>query len=357
MARSDSRNSLNKQISDEAAEWFVEFSTGESDARARGDFDTWLRKSPEHVRAYLEMFPIWEDAGRIDSGRTASTDELISLARSARDNVVPLVRGAVDSRGDGADESARHRRTMPMRLRYTLAASLLATVATGVWFYSQAGIYATDIGEQRVVTLPDGSNIELDARSRIRLQFKDAERRVQLLAGQALFRVSKDAQRPFIVESGATEVRAVGTQFDVKRKQGGIVVTVVEGQVAVGNGVTHPRGAALQTLPAEVLLSAGEQVTVTPIAITQSAAADVESATAWRQRRLVFSSTPLPEVADEFNRYNERQLVVGPALDTFRISAVFSASDIPALLRFLRVQPNLVIEESDREIRISASTR
>ena len=85
--------------------------------------------------------------------------------------------------------------------------------------------------------------------------------------------------------------------------------------------------------------------------------ADVESATAWRQRRLVFSSTPLPEVAEEFNRYNERQLVVGPALDTFKISAVFSASDIPSLLRFLRVQPNLVIEESDREIRISSSTR
>ena len=234
MARSDSRNSLNKQISDEAAEWFVEFSTGEADARTRADFDAWLRKSPEHVRAYLEMFPIWEDAGRIDSRRTASTDELIALARSAQENVVPLGRGA---------ESARRRRTRPMRLWYTLAASLLlATVATFVWFFSQAGVYATDIGEQRVVTLPDGSNIELDARSRIRLQFKATERRVQLLAGQALFRVTKDAQRPFIVESGVTEVRAVGTQFDVKRKQGGTIVTVVEGRVAVENGVSRARG-------------------------------------------------------------------------------------------------------------------
>lgn len=67
----------------------------------------------------------------------------------------------------------------------------------------------------------------------------------------------------------------------------------------------------------------------------------------------MFSSTPLVEVADEFNRYNERQLIVSPALDGFNISAVFSAADIPSLLRFLRAQPGIVVEESEREIRIS----
>jgi transmembrane sensor len=103
----------------------------------------------------------------------------------------------------------------------------------------------------------------------------------------------------------------------------------------------------------EILLAAGEQLRVSPGAIAKAPHADVEAATAWRQRRLVFRATPLTEVADEINRYNTRQLIVGSAgLDHFKVSAVFSATDLPSLLRFLRAQPNIIVEEDDAEIRI-----
>jgi len=342
----------NKQILDEAAEWFVEFSTGEPDAASRNAFDAWLRKSPEHVRAYLGMFPLWEDATLIDAQRTSSAEQLIALSRAGDRNVVALQRQSGTSRDrETASSSARiplvNATRSRMRLFASAATLILSISALAGWFYLEHDTYRTDIGEQKVVTLADGSTIDINARSKIRVRFDQTERRVELLAGQALFHVTKDSQRPFVVASGETRVRAVGTEFDVYRKKVATVVTVVEGRVAVD-----------KSLPSnEVLLAAGEQLTITAQSMTAPAAADIASATAWRQRRLVFSSTPLPEVAEEFNRYNDRQLIVAsPALDTFNISAVFSATDVPSLLRFLRAQPNITIEESDGEIRISGKS-
>jgi transmembrane sensor len=199
-----------------------------------------------------------------------------------------------------------------------------------------------------------------------------------LLEGQALFDVAKDHKRPFIVASGAAEVRAVGTLFDVYRKRSGTTVTVVEGRVAV-----HSKQAERQHRPAheveravldsrgdsstshtaaehasdqngrDILLGAGEQLVVTQTTIDKQASPDIAAATAWRQRQLIFSATPLTEVAEEFNRYNSRQLVVlSPSLASFNVSAVFSATDQASLLRFLRAQPNIRLEESDKEVRI-----
>ncbi len=101
------------------------------------------------------------------------------------------------------------------------------------WQANRYPLYSTDIGERRSITLADGSTVDLNARSKLRIEFSSAERRVELLDGQALFQVAKDKQRPFIVHSGDATVRAVGTQFDVYRKDSGTTITVLEGRVAV----------------------------------------------------------------------------------------------------------------------------
>jgi transmembrane sensor len=387
MDRSRTRHSSNKQIIDEAAEWFVEFSTGEPDTHVRRAFDKWLRKSPEHVRAYLEMFPIWEAAPLIDASRNFSADELITLSRLGGSTVVPLQPSESSIPSHPAVEATRGRRSAAAT--WAIAATVLLSLSGAFfWLQFQRGIYTTDTGEQRTIALPDGSIIELNARSRIRLKFRDSERRVELLAGQALFSVAKDKHRPFIVASGDTQVRAVGTQFDVYKRRTGVTVTVVEGRVAVISAAARspvrsaetkiehpaplpaqdgsevvprkhpPANGVLAGKPGEVLLAAGEQLTVTPTIIEKPAHADVAAATAWRQRRLVFSSTPLTEVANEFNRYNDRQLIIlSPALDAFNVSGVFSSTDIPSLIRFLRAQPGITVEESDAEIRIADHSR
>jgi transmembrane sensor len=261
---------------------------------------------------------------------------------------------------------------------------------------------ATETGEQRFVSLVDGSTLELNSRSRVRIRFSDRERDVDLIEGQALFHVAKDVARPFIVKSGTTLVRAVGTQFDVYRKVSGTTVTVVEGRVAVlspmldaqsdlsPSGSAVPRQASpsspsihtprpvdaqsaasvprpiqrdeqsgageavLPNAPNAIYLVAGEQITVGSQSVPRATHADPTVATAWTQHELVFESTPLNDVAQDFNRYNTRQLVVSdPALREFHITGVFSSTDPASLLRFLRAQRGITVEETDTEIRIS----
>jgi transmembrane sensor len=111
---------------------------------------------------------------------------------------------------------------------------------------------------------------------------------------------------------------------------------------------------AQQSGAGAILLSAGEQVTVTRKTVQREAHPNIASATAWRQRQLVFESASLAEVAEEFNRYNERQFVLDDdELVDFHISGVFSSTDPSSLIRFLRERPDLQVIETGSEIRVA----
>jgi len=376
------KDAMNTQIYAEAGEWLIEHRAGSLDEAARRRFDAWLRESPQHVRAYLEMSAVWEDTASLDPSWNPSADELIARARAdggvielpaparcagralpdPKEEISPSQPLARCQRADfslhmGGEGS--HPRQQRTRFLHAIAASILLTCA-GAWLYSQRNTYSTDVGEQRSIVLNDGSTIELNSRSRVRVRFSTARRDLYLLEGQALFHVARDSARPFVVHSGSTRVRAVGTQFDVYRKRTGTVVTVVEGRVAVISE-PHPQQLSARSEEgqghlhrAQELLAAGEQLVVTPSNVTPPKRANVAAATAWTRRSLVFESAPLTEVADEFNRYNTRQLIIqSTQLADFHVSGVFSSVDPALLLTFLRTQPELVVEETQRSISIS----
>jgi transmembrane sensor len=222
--------------------------------------------------------------------------------------------------------------------------------------------------------LADGSTVELNSRSKVRVRYSERERALDLLEGQALFRVAKDPSRPFIVTADSTRVRAVGTQFDVNKRREGTVVTVVEGQVSVLTNVSDARvdpvtvemsmprlpdasgaGSAREPAPG-ILLAAGEQITVSDKSAEEITRPDVARALAWTQRQLVFEAATLSEVADEFNRHNQRQLVVqDPELYDFHISGVFASTDPEALLQFLRERAGVRVVETDAAIYLQKS--
>jgi len=400
----------NRQIVDEASEWFVEFRVGDVDQQARERFDEWVRRSPEHIRAYIEIARTYVEMPNPHGTKPLDVEALIAYARTG-ENIVPFDQvGSAPSREPRALAEPNHREQQARRATHTrpsrrswlaIAASvLIVTVGTGAWWQSvHYPLYSTDTGERRSITLADGSTVDLNARSKLRVEFSKNERRVELLDGQALFQVAKDKNRPFIVASGEATVRAVGTQFDVYRKDSGTTVTVLEGRVAVYSttnaqsnaGSAEPPSTAAQpttrsphasaqsqaqlhatphsdsapSTPAglidpsgsgAIFLSAGEQVTVTPAqTLPEPARADIAATTAWMQRRLIFDGSKLSEVVQEFNRYNKRQLVIENAqLSDFHVSGVYSSSEPSSLIRFLRDQPGVKITEDDNEIRISA---
>ena len=414
----EKRANFNAQIAEEAAEWFVEFRLGDIDAAGRRDFDTWIRTSPEHLRAYLETAALWNEGGSLGAHRNLDSDALIALART-EGNIIPL-----DSERSQSPLSARQvvappapspspgKRLVPQprimpRWLVSLAAALAIVVigaaATLLWQFGRDAVYATAAGERRVLRLEDGSTVELNSRSRIRVQFAQNQRNVELLEGQVLFHVAKDVQRPFVVRSDELRVRAIGTQFDVNRKSAGTTVTVVEGRVAVYRAETpvpdtapsyisppqppgpkapnvRPRlqsssnnsmagttpAASLSTenpatgtnIPdsagsAAIFLSAGDQLTLndqTPKPLPQRA--DPSVATAWTQGQLILDSTTLTDAAEEFNRYSTRRLIVEDHGEPpLRLSGVF-ATDPDFLLHYLRQRPDITVQETQSEVRI-----
>ena len=393
----EQRIKFNTQIYQEACAWFIDCRAGDLDEAARHAFDGWLRKSPQHLSAYLELAAIWNDGAHLDPEGKFDRETLIAQAAMDRDNVVELAHSlsAESSRYDVAARAApafsadaagpvqaparnEQRRWVPRR-RFAAIAASIGLLAVSAAFYLQplrAPAYAAAIGEQRSIALADGSTVELNSRSKIVVRYSKQERRVELLQGQALFQVAKDVTRPFIVKTGATLVRAVGTEFDVYQRREDTVVTVVEGRVAIltsraGSLSDHDvPAAALGSGPSNlefpaiapgqignILVAAGEQLTVTPKRIQIAEHPNIASATAWTQRQLVFESASLADVADEFNRYNEKQLIVGdPRLETFHVSGVFSSTDPASLIRFLRARPELRIVETGFQIRIEKNT-
>lgn len=376
------------RIIEEAADWFIELEGDPVTQPTRQAFDEWLRSSPEHVRAFLELLTIWESAAATPPADT-DADALISRFLDSRSNVVRFEAPEPDA-GEETGEAERAdplgpRRSsrQPRRVAHMLiaAAASIGAAAAGILYYAQLGTYATRVAEQRAIVLDDGSSVVLNTRSRIRVRFSDQERRVELLAGQALFEVSKDPARPFIVSSADARIRAVGTRFDVYRKESGTTVTVVEGTVAVrGNGRSRTRGNAdhsagdagapgieqqmqpatrnllLHATPDEMFLSAGEQVSLGQVAAPKPSRVDIATATAWTQRRMQFRKIALREVVEEFNRYNSRQLrIEDPRVSEFLVSGTFASTDPQSLLRFLRAQPGMRVIEDDASILIEST--
>jgi transmembrane sensor len=431
------RSKMNTQIYEEACAWFVESRAGDLDDTGRREFDRWLRKSPEHLSAYLEIAAIWNEGPELDPANKWASDALIEQAIKAEDdNVVTLpIASAAESSPERVPATALHplvsdaasvptstdaqssrARSNTARSwfrgwrRLAIAASVGAVAIAGgtlTMLELSAPIYATALGEQRSIQFADGSTVELNSRSKIRVKYSKQERDVDLLEGQALFHVAHDAGRPFIVAVGATRIRAVGTQFDVYKKSNGTVVTVVEGRVAVYSATqgllsgtsgsagtplpvqalpgssgantapqpppqaSRPRNfsapsvpgtplppaaaSALNPLPnsSSFLVSAGEQLTVTSDAAQKTDNPNIAGVTAWREREIVFESASLSDVAEEFNRYNERQLIIAdPKLYGFHISGVFSSTDPDSLIRFLKQRPGVKVTEAPSEIRI-----
>lgn len=380
----------------EAAEWMADCREGYLDEAGLRRFHEWLRRSPEHIQAYLEAVALWEDIPALAAGMEIDADAIVARAR-AQKGVISLSPGPRSIQAGGPSVAPRR----GVWRRAALWAGLVPIAALLLWWqHSSQTLYTTQIGEQRSISLEDGSVIELGARSSVRVHMRAAERDIELIAGQALFRVAKDTRRPFVVSTNNARVRAVGTQFDVDRHISGTTVTVFEGRVAVesqsnpqhsptsagqsgnssglsrrardsasagsraaGTSEGRPRGAvsgdgltAGRSGSATIFLAAGEQLTVSASVDEAPRPHAVDAAgSAWADRTLAFDNAPLSDVVEEFNRYNSRQIVLtDPALGSLRISGVFAAGKPSSLLRFLEEQLQLEVVAKTDEIAVSS---
>jgi len=340
-------------VMQEAAQWLVVLSEAECTREEREEFIAWLRLSNVHVEEFLRISELTGRLARCRVWPDDSVTDLIARARAGNSGaVVPI--GAMSGRVAHSKRVAPRNRWLP----YVAAAAsfVIVSLAIGVtaeMFDWGSKTYATNAGEIRSITLEDGSVAELNTRSRLRARFTANERRVQLIAGEAIFNVAKNPHRPFRVSAGSTEIVAVGTQFNVDAHDSRTVVTVLEGRVRVTSKPDiPPRDAGLFDPPVDhqIELARGEQAIIAkhrpPVRV---AVVDTVRATAWTERRLFFEGATLADVATEFARYNDRIIRInGDVLAAKRISGVFNATDQPTFIDFLRTHTDVHVREDAR---------
>ncbi len=214
--------------------------------------------------------------------------------------------------------------------------------------------YATVIGENRQLTLADGSVVTLGGDSSIGVRMRDDARHIELTRGEAFFRVAKDASRPFTVHAGRANVAAVGTEFNVRRGAEHVTVDVVEGRVRVepASGIV-PITLLRQIRPrlAPVMVNAGEETAVDDTIVEAARPiADVMATTSWQTGQLAFRMKPLRFVLEDVNRYTTKPIVLAdPAMGELKVTGTVAASNVPGWVASLKAALDIVaIEEADR---------
>jgi transmembrane sensor len=316
----------------QALDWFARRQrafTAEDEAA----FDAWLRADPAHRAALERWHGDWAGLDALPADGIAQLRRQLAADKAAADLVSPTRRGWLAGLAAIAPRAA-------------LATVALSTAGGGLlaWRHWQeqplfAGEFRTLRGQQKDVTLPDGSVLRLDTDTRIAVALYRERREVTLLGGQAVFQVHGDAARPFDVLAGAVRVTVVGTRFSVRHTPGilgadDIRVEVEEGRVRVA-GVDGMNAAPAVELGAGQRIAADVQGRLG--AVGQVAAAGIAP---WRDGRITFDNTPLAQVLAEFGRYGSTGLLVrDPAVAALRVTGTF---DPHRLENFRRVLPRVL---------------
>lgn len=280
-----------------ASRWLAARDARAATPEEAAEFNEWLDADIRHRVAYLRLETHWQRADRLREVR-------------------PLDRAAD---ADLLRHTAARRPWM-----MALAAGLVVAVLGGTWAWQQHFSwqrYETRIGGFSRIVLEDGSVIDLNTNSDVRVRLRDDRREVRLLRGEGRFQVAHDRLRPFTVAAANTAVRAVGTAFSVRlRERARVDVLVTEGKVAVASARV-PDAPALTAGDAAVVLSDRVSVSrVDPQVLARRLA--------WTSGRLEFRGETLGEAVEEFNRYNRRQIRLSNAsLGDLRVGGSFSATD------------------------------
>lgn len=281
-------NSVETTISDEAIEWFSKLNSGQATPEDRSRFDDWLKRSPLHAKAYADVEAFW---ALLDEPAKQVFDRQEAQARGETGAGPPV-------RETGPPGSRWFRRA-------AVGLSLAAATGLSVWLSGELRFWTSDYrtqwGEQREVTLEDGSRVFLNTHSALSVEFSPERRTVQLLEGEAYFQVAHDPARPFLVATAHGVAKVTGTAFNVYAQDDRMTVTVSEGRVRVGAVGAEDRA---------VDLTAGLQASGDAEGIGPVLYVDARQASAWREGLLVFNLQPLSAVVDELNRYLPGKIMI-----------------------------------------------
>ncbi len=318
--------SRDSQALAEAGAWIARL----ADEGVSGDdgleFDAWLAAAPQNREAYSQALVLMME---FDARAEAVLAELAPPDRSQ--TVVPI-------------SSARRRSVAPAWWAGVGGAAIAAGLAVAVLPAYLAGpvvtTYATGKGQHQHIALADGSKLDLDAETRAVVTYTRGERRIALSDGQAIFDVTHDANRPFVVEAAGRQVRDLGTQFDVKAQGRELTVTVARGRVEVAGTTGHG-----------VDLSPGQRLSIDKTGVGRLSAVDPAETFSWRSGRLVYRAQPLADVVADLNRQFVQQTeIADPKIADLPITGVIVLDNPSAVMARLSLMLPIKAVPSDRAL-------
>ncbi len=257
---------------DEAAAWFAAVRAGIMLVDQREAFERW-RSDPRNQAAYDAMEELWDDLAVL--------------------------------KGEGPKPKASN---SPLKLLAVAAALVIVlgvSAASLMGWFSDPSIQ-TAIGQQKTQPLPDGTLLAVNVDSTLSYAFRDDHRLVRITNGEAAFTVKADVARPFVVDAGDYQIRAVGTAFNVKNRNQQIEVAVSEGKVdicsATGDVLASLGAGQMLRFPADRADLNFSGLTPTNIAPAQISE--------WRMRVVTYENATVEEVVADFNRYFIQELRV-----------------------------------------------
>jgi len=285
---------------EEAADWLLRNGEAAQVAPERSAFEAWLNRDPENRQAY--------DAAQ----------RLMGEASIAIQSDPSLREHETRSRG-----IARPAAGVLLALALACGAFLLADGPMRLEADARSGA-----GEMPVLTLEDGSIVQMNASSAIAYDYSAKRRSVRLLRGQAFFQVAPDPARPFTVEAGEARITALGTAFDVRRGSDETDVTVTHNAVLIA--FADPNIPPARVSEGEVAAYAHGS------GVNKVAPGDVSAALAWTRGQLVLDNQSLSFVVEEINRhFPGRIMLASSALAERRVSGTIAVADTNAALTFL----------------------
>jgi len=311
-----------EEIENEAALWVARRADAETREAEADAFAAWIAASPDHKLAYWRLEQVWEEVDRLKALRKPGTRP----ARSSSPRlwwIVGLAALLITGVFVGAREMSGHR-------------------------FEHRENVETASGERRLISLADGSAVELNTATKLRADVSREAREVWLEQGEAYFEVAHDPGRPFVVHAGARTITVLGTRFSVRRDGDRVTVAVRDGRVKVAS---EGAGAA----PPPALLTRGEMIVADgpSIFVAPPSEEKVEKALSWRAGLITLDQATLAEAAAEFNRYNAKPIVVAPDAADLRISGAFEARNTAAFGRLLREGMGLQVDDGKDRMMIS----
>lgn len=313
--------STTQEIEERAASWLQQRRYWNWSEEDQARLDAWLDESLAHGVAFWRL-----EAGLGQAERFAALKPASSTAHTPPS-----------------------RRLFPLLSGITAAAAILAAVIFGIPYFEARDLhsYATNVGGHETLALADGSQIELNTDTMVRLS-ADTERRVLYLdKGEVYFQIKHDPHRPFVVYVGDHRVTDLGTKFLIRRDEGRLEVAVMEGRVQFDaeSGTTKPK-----------LLTAGDTVLATASGLKRDKKplATLSNELSWQRGVIVFDHTKLDDVAAEFNRYNVKKLVIADAQTArLTIDGKFQANNVELFARVARDVLRLRVETRGNDTVIS----